>query len=63
MWDAEDVVADAYEKWLRADHASVRSAGAFLVTAVSRLAIDALTSARVRREAYPGPWLPDGVDR
>lgn len=61
MWDAEDVVADTYEKWMRADHTSVRSARAFLVTAVSRLAIDALTSARVRREAYPGPWLPEPV--
>ncbi|NMO91553.1 RNA polymerase sigma factor SigJ [Actinomycetospora sp. TBRC 11914] len=61
MWDAEDVVADAYEKWMRADHAAVRSPRAFLVTAVSRLAIDALTSARARREAYPGPWLPEPV--
>ena len=61
MWDAEDVVADSYEKWMRADHASIRSARAFLITAVSRLAIDALTSARARREAYPGPWLPEPV--
>jgi RNA polymerase sigma-70 factor, ECF subfamily len=61
MWDAEDVVADAYEKWMRADHAAVRTPRAFLVTAVSRLAIDALTSARARRETYPGPWLPEPV--
>ncbi|HEY2191110.1 MAG TPA: sigma factor-like helix-turn-helix DNA-binding protein [Actinomycetospora sp.] len=46
---------------MRADHAAVRSARAFLITAVSRLSIDALTSARARREAYPGPWLPEPV--
>jgi RNA polymerase sigma-70 factor (ECF subfamily) len=61
MWDAEDVVADAYEKWMRADHRTVREPRAFLLTAVSRLALDALTSARARRETYPGPWLPEPV--
>jgi RNA polymerase sigma-70 factor (ECF subfamily) len=61
VWDAEDVVADAYEKWMRAEHATVRSSRPFLLTAVSRLALDALTSARARRESYPGPWLPEPV--
>jgi RNA polymerase sigma-70 factor, ECF subfamily len=61
MWDAEDVVADAYEKWMRADHATVREPRAYLLTVVSRLALDALTSARARREVYPGPWLPEPV--
>ncbi|MEA2295919.1 MAG: polymerase sigma-70 factor, subfamily, partial [Solirubrobacteraceae bacterium] len=41
------------------DAAAIRSAEAFLVTVTTRLAIDRLRSARVRREAYVGPWLPE----
>jgi RNA polymerase sigma-70 factor (ECF subfamily) len=62
MWDAEDVVADALVRWLRidpVDRARVREPIAFLTTMVSRLALDQLRSARVRREAYVGPWLPE----
>jgi RNA polymerase sigma-70 factor, ECF subfamily len=62
MWDAEDVVADALVRWLRidpADRGRVREPVAFLTTMVSRLALDQLRSARVRREAYVGPWLPE----
>ncbi len=61
MWDAEDVVQDAYLRWTRTDRAEVREPRAFLVTVVSRLALDQLRSARVTREAYPGPWLPEPV--
>ncbi|GAA1861636.1 RNA polymerase sigma factor SigJ [Asanoa iriomotensis] len=61
MWDAEDVVQDAYLRWTRADRSEVREPRAFLVTVVSRLALDQLRSARVTREAYPGPWLPEPV--
>lgn len=61
MWDAEDVVQEAYLRWCAADRAEVRSARAFLTTVVSRLALDELRSARVTREAYPGPWLPEPV--
>ncbi|MFG3280923.1 RNA polymerase sigma-70 factor [Streptomyces sp. NPDC048111] len=60
-WDAEDVVQDAYLRWRRVDRAEVRDARGFLITVVSRLAIDQLRSARVTREAYPGPWLPEPV--
>ncbi|GAA4600878.1 ECF RNA polymerase sigma factor SigJ [Streptomyces sp. 111WW2] len=36
--------------------------GAFLATVTTRLAISTARSARVRREAYVGPWLPEPVD-
>ncbi|MFL5862224.1 MAG: RNA polymerase sigma factor SigJ [Solirubrobacteraceae bacterium] len=61
MWDAEDVVADAMVRWLRTDRSQVRDPAAFLTTVVSRLALDQLRSARVTRETYPGPWLPEPV--
>ncbi|MEU5658851.1 RNA polymerase sigma-70 factor [Streptomyces sp. NPDC047737] len=56
--DAEDAVQ---ETWLRYDASSVRpvSVKAFLSTTVTRISIDVLRSARVRREAYVGPWLPE----
>ncbi len=55
--DAEDVVQDAFLRWQRAD--AVASPRAFLTTVVTRLCIDHLRSARVQREAYVGPWLPE----
>jgi RNA polymerase sigma-70 factor (ECF subfamily) len=57
--EAEDVVQDAYLRWHGADTGQIRSAEGFLVTVTTRLAIDRLRSARVRREAYVGPWLPE----
>ena len=63
--DAEDVVQDAYLRWERADAAAVRSPKDYLSATVTRLAVDHLRSARVRREVYVGPWLPEplvGVD-
>ncbi|WP_019631999.1 RNA polymerase sigma factor SigJ [Actinomadura atramentaria] len=60
MWDAEDVVQDAYPRFAGA--ADVREPRALLVTIVTRLALDQLRSARVTREAYHGPWLPEPVD-
>ncbi|WP_113701810.1 RNA polymerase sigma-70 factor [Nonomuraea lactucae] len=61
MWDAEDVVQEAWLRWQAADRGEVRDPRAFLVTVVSRLALDQLRSARVKREAYTGPWLPEPV--
>lgn len=61
MWDAEDIVQDAWLRWEATDQSEVREPRAFLVTIVSRLALDQLRSARVRREAYTGPWLPEPV--
>ena len=55
--DAEDVVQDA---WLTFEQEpQVRSAKAFLSTVVTRSAINTLKSARVRREAYVGDWMPE----
>ncbi len=61
MWDAEDIVQDAYLRWTSTDRSDIREPRAFLITVVSRLALDQLRSARVVREAYPGPWLPEPV--
>ncbi|MFI7444097.1 RNA polymerase sigma-70 factor [Nonomuraea indica] len=61
MWDAEDVVQEAWLRWQTTDHDEIRDPRAFLVTVVSRLAIDQLRSARVKREAYTGSWLPEPV--
>lgn len=58
--EAEDCVQEA---WLRLQRATerepVRELGAWLTTTVSRLALDALDRARVRREHHAGPWLPE----
>ncbi|MET7770641.1 RNA polymerase sigma-70 factor [Nocardia sp. NPDC005366] len=61
MWNAEDIVQDAYLRWTGTDRSEIREPRAFLVTMVSRLALDQLRSARVTREAYTGPWLPEPV--
>src|SRR3954447_17068404 len=62
--EAEDVVQDAWLRLQRVDADDVRDLRAWLTTTVSRLALDTLRSARVRREAYVGPWLPEPlVDR
>jgi RNA polymerase sigma-70 factor, ECF subfamily len=59
--DAEDLVQDAYVRYHRAvrDGVSIDSAKSYLSTVTTRLAIDHLRSARVRREHYIGPWLPE----
>src|SRR5262245_19353209 len=58
--EAEDVVQDA---WLRSASApaDLESARAWLTTVVTRLCLDRLKSARVKREEYIGPWLPEPV--
>ncbi|MEM1416321.1 MAG: RNA polymerase sigma factor SigJ [Myxococcota bacterium] len=55
--DAEDLLQEAFLRFAGA--AEVRAAGPFLTTVVTRLAVDHLRSARVRRESYVGPWLPE----
>jgi len=54
--EAEDLVQEAYLRLHR--EGDVRAPKAFLTTVVTRLAIDHLRSARVRRETYTGDWLP-----
>jgi RNA polymerase sigma-70 factor (ECF subfamily) len=57
--DAEDVVQDAFLRFAGAQ--DVHNPEAFLVTIVTRLCLDRLKSAKVQREAYVGPWLPEPV--
>ncbi|MFI7673486.1 RNA polymerase sigma-70 factor [Actinophytocola sp. NPDC049390] len=61
--DAEDLVQDVWVRWQTyTDRASVTNPAAFLATTTTRLAINATQTARVRRETYIGPWLPEPVD-
>ena len=59
--EAEDVVQDAWLRWQDADHAKVESPSAFLSRIVTRLCLDLMKSARMRRESYVGSWLPEPV--
>jgi RNA polymerase sigma-70 factor, ECF subfamily len=59
--DAEDVVQEAFIRWMKVDRAEVREAEAFLRRTVTRLCLDQLKSARHQRETYIGPWLPDPI--
>ncbi|HEY3681408.1 MAG TPA: RNA polymerase sigma factor SigJ [Streptosporangiaceae bacterium] len=59
--DADDVVQDAWLRWSSADRSGVDEPRAYLVRIATNLAINRLTSARARREAYVGPWLPEPV--
>ena len=57
--DAEDVLQDAYLRWRTVDIDEIESPRAWLTTVVTRLSIDRLRRARIEREAYIGPWLPE----
>ena len=59
--DAEDLVQDAYVRYASTDTEVVRDVKAFLVTILTRLALDRLKSAQKQREEYIGPWLPEPV--
>jgi RNA polymerase sigma-70 factor (TIGR02957 family) len=61
--DAEDIVQDAFLGMTRARLAGTEIADpkAYLTTAVTRLGINYLSSARVRRETYVGDWLPEPI--
>lgn len=59
--EAEDVVQDAYLRWHGADREVVADIRGYLARIVTRLCLDHLKSARVRREHYVGPWLPEPV--
>lgn len=60
--EAEDVVQEVWLRWQKADRSVVVSPVAFLSSATTRLAINVAQSARMRRETYIGPWLPEPVD-
>jgi len=57
--DAEDIVHEAFIRWMKADRSNVREPEAFLRRTVTRLCLDQLKSARHQRETYIGTWLPD----
>lgn len=57
--EAEDVLQEAHLRWQAAEHATIAAPGGWLTTVVSRLCLDQLKSARARREAYVGTWLPE----
>jgi len=60
--DAEDVVQETYTRWYamsRADQEAIVTPGAWLTKVASRICLDLLGSARVRRETYVGQWVPE----
>src|SRR3954464_2068318 len=60
--EADDIVQEAWVRWQGTDRTAVRNPAGFLTTVTTRLAINTAESARVRREQYVGPWLPEPVD-
>jgi RNA polymerase sigma factor (sigma-70 family) len=59
--DAEDILQEAYLRWQRADRSLVQEPAGYLIRITTRLCLDQIKSARVRRETYPGEWLPEPV--
>ena len=57
--DAEDILQDAYVRWIQSDTSTLRSPEAWLVTMVTRLSIDYLRRAKRERELYVGQWIPE----
>src|SRR5689334_3468877 len=59
--ETEDIVQEAFLRWhhVLQDGTEIESPRAFLSTVVTRLSIDHLRSARMRRERYVGQWLPE----
>lgn len=58
VMEAEDMVQETYLRYMNSS-AAVESPKAFLSTIITRLCLDHLKSARMRREEYIGPWLPE----
>ncbi|MEU3603783.1 RNA polymerase sigma factor SigJ [Streptomyces sp. NPDC006798] len=59
--DADDALQDAWLRWRRLPDDRAENPAGYLTAVVSRICYDQLTSARARREAYIGPWLPEPV--
>jgi RNA polymerase sigma-70 factor (ECF subfamily) len=57
--DAEDMVQEAFLRWNAASDEEIKAPKAYLSTIVTNLCINYLQSARVKREEYIGPWLPE----
>ncbi|WP_407361116.1 RNA polymerase sigma factor SigJ [Microbacterium sp. LBN7] len=64
--DAEDAVQETYVRWYRLsgeERAEILNPAAWLTRVAGRVCLDVLGSARVRRESYVGPWLPEPLPR
>jgi RNA polymerase sigma factor (sigma-70 family) len=62
--DAEDVVQETYARWYAMSprqQEAIETPGAWLTKVASRICLDQLRSARVRRERYVGEWIPEPV--
>ncbi|QEW00348.1 sigma-70 family RNA polymerase sigma factor [Microbacterium caowuchunii] len=62
--DAEDIVQQSFERWYRLDPVErerIENPAAWFTTAASRLCLNLLGSAPMRRERYVGPWLPEPI--
>lgn len=59
--DAEDMVQETFLRWHETANETVRSTKTYLASIITRLCIDYLRSARVRREQYVGTWLPEPI--
>ncbi|GHJ14315.1 MULTISPECIES: RNA polymerase sigma factor SigJ [unclassified Micromonospora] len=61
LHDAEDVLQEAYLRWLGVDRETVTEPRRYLSRVVTRLALDRLRARQAARETYVGPWLPEPV--
>jgi RNA polymerase sigma-70 factor (ECF subfamily) len=59
--DAEDMLQETFIRWQQSSEVAIESPEAFLVTIITRLCLNHLQSARVKREQYFGQWLPEPV--
>ncbi|MGI5151658.1 RNA polymerase sigma-70 factor [Plantactinospora sp. CA-294935] len=57
--DAEDVLQEAWLRWVKVDLGRVRDQRAYLVRITTRQALNRLRTMKRRKEAYVGPWLPE----
>lgn len=60
--DADELVSECWLRWSQHERASIEQPAPWLRTVIARLSLDHLKSARVRREQYVGPWLPEPVE-
>jgi RNA polymerase sigma-70 factor, ECF subfamily len=59
--DADDAVQEGFLRWQRTARDDVREPLAWLMTAVTRIAIDRLRALQTERLRYEGPWLPEPI--
>jgi RNA polymerase sigma-70 factor (ECF subfamily) len=57
--DAEDILQETFIRWQQAPDVEIKSPRAYLVTILTRLCLNYLESAQVRRQEYFGQWLPE----